>query len=102
MQPIGFAVNRYLLVAGTTTRKQVVWLPDCCMAVLNFPVADVDAAVDALLANGVKMERYPEMSWQDQKGIARGKAANMGPDIAWFKDPAGNILAVLSEDPQKA
>lgn len=69
--------------------------------VLNFPVADVEKAVDELAAKGVTFERYPEMQ-QDEKGIARGKASGQGPDIAWFKDPAGNILAVLSEDPEAA
>lgn len=59
--------------------------------ILNFPVADVEAAVDALVARGVRFERYDGMQ-QDEKGIARGQ----GPDIAWFKDPAGNILSVLS------
>jgi catechol 2,3-dioxygenase-like lactoylglutathione lyase family enzyme len=63
--------------------------------VFNFEVADIDAAVDELVAGGVTLERY-EGSHQDDKGIARGKAANMGPDIAWFADPAGNILSVLS------
>jgi catechol 2,3-dioxygenase-like lactoylglutathione lyase family enzyme len=63
--------------------------------ILNFPVDDIDKAVDELAAKGVKFERYDNMQ-QDEKGIARGKAANMGPDIAWFKDPAGNILSVLS------
>lgn len=63
--------------------------------VLNFPVDDIDAAVDALVAKGVEILRY-EGSWQDEKGISRGKAAGMGPDIAWFTDPAGNILSVLS------
>jgi len=67
--------------------------------VLNFPSADVEASVDELTAKGIQFERYPDMPWQDEKGIARGKKANMGPDIAWFKDPAGNILAVLSDDP---
>lgn len=62
--------------------------------VLNFVVADIDAAVDALTGRGVAFEQYDNMQ-QDDKGIARGKAANMGPDIAWFKDPAGNVLAVL-------
>lgn len=70
--------------------------------VLNFPTADVDGAVDALAAKGVQFEHYPEMPHQDEKGIARGKAAGMGPDIAWFKDPAGNVLAVLSVDPSQA
>jgi catechol 2,3-dioxygenase-like lactoylglutathione lyase family enzyme len=62
---------------------------------LNFPVDDIDAAVDALVAKGVTFERY-EGSPQDEKGVLRGKKLDMGPDIAWFTDPAGNILAVLS------
>ncbi len=62
--------------------------------VFNFEVDDIDKAVDELAAAGVTLERY-EGSHQDERGIARGKAANMGPDIAWFKDPAGNILSVL-------
>ena len=65
--------------------------------VLNFVVNDIDAAVDELLEKGVTMQRY-ELGHgiaQDEKGIMRGLSANMGPDIAWFTDPAGNILAVL-------
>jgi catechol 2,3-dioxygenase-like lactoylglutathione lyase family enzyme len=63
---------------------------------LNFVVDDIDAAVEELGKQGVTFERYPDMPMQqDEKGIARGLAANMGPDIAWFTDPAGNILAVL-------
>ena len=64
--------------------------------VLNFSVADIDVVVDELAAKGVPMEHY-EGADQDEKGIARGKAAGQGPDIAWFKDPAGNILSVLSD-----
>jgi extradiol dioxygenase family protein len=60
--------------------------------VLNFPVDDVEAAVDGLAERGVEFERYDGFG-QDDKGIARGE----GPDIAWFKDPAGNVLAVLDE-----
>lgn len=60
--------------------------------ILNFPVSDVDAAVAELAERGIEMERYDGFD-QDEKGIARG----MGPDIAWFKDPAGNVLAVLGE-----
>jgi catechol 2,3-dioxygenase-like lactoylglutathione lyase family enzyme len=60
--------------------------------ILNFPVDDVDAAVDELTARGVQFEKYDGFD-QDEKGIARGN----GPDIAWFKDPAGNILAVLEQ-----
>jgi catechol 2,3-dioxygenase-like lactoylglutathione lyase family enzyme len=59
--------------------------------VLNFDVGDVEAAVDDLMSRGVEFERYDGFD-QDEKGIARGN----GPDIAWFKDPAGNILAVLN------
>jgi len=62
--------------------------------VLNFPVENIDAAADELVAKGITFEIY-EDAHQDDKGIARGKAANMGPDIAWFKDPAGNILSIL-------
>jgi len=60
--------------------------------VLNFPVDDVDQAVDELARRGVQFERYdgPEIK-TDEKGIMRGN----GPTIAWFKDPAGNILSVL-------
>jgi predicted enzyme related to lactoylglutathione lyase len=62
--------------------------------VLSFPVDDLDAAVDRLTAAGVTMSRY-EGFHQDDKGIARG---GEGPAIAWFTDPAGNILAVLEQD----
>ena len=60
--------------------------------ILNFQVDDVEKAVDDLSARGVRFERYDGFE-QDEKGIAR----DMGPDIAWFKDPAGNILAVLRD-----
>jgi catechol 2,3-dioxygenase-like lactoylglutathione lyase family enzyme len=63
--------------------------------VLNFEVDDIDVAVDELVAAGVTIQLYPG-GHQDAKGITRGKAAHHGPDIAWFLDPAGNILSVLS------
>jgi predicted enzyme related to lactoylglutathione lyase len=60
--------------------------------ILNFPVADIDQAVDELTKRGVRFEIYHEDGLQtDEKGIARGG----GPKIAWFKDPAGNFLSVL-------
>ncbi len=59
--------------------------------VLNFPVDDVEQAVDRLTAAGVTFEQYEGFD-QDEKGIAR---MDEGPTIAWFKDPAGNILSVL-------
>lgn len=62
--------------------------------VLNFPVTDIDEAVDKLITLGVVFEHYDyENLKTDEKGIARGG----GPKIAWFKDPAGNILSVLQE-----
>ena len=64
--------------------------------VLNFPVDDIDATVDELTARGVEFEHYDEFP-QDEKGILRGRAAGRGPDIAWFKDPGGNVLSVLQE-----
>jgi catechol 2,3-dioxygenase-like lactoylglutathione lyase family enzyme len=60
--------------------------------ILNFPVDDVEAAVDQLAGRGVRFERYEGVE-QDDKGIFRGE----GPLIAWFKDPAGNILSVLQQ-----
>jgi len=62
--------------------------------ILNFPVDDIDEAVDGLTERGVQFERYDGFE-QDEKGIAR--SLGQGPDIAWFKDPAGNILSVLKE-----
>jgi catechol 2,3-dioxygenase-like lactoylglutathione lyase family enzyme len=59
--------------------------------ILNFPVDDIEAAVDKLVGRGVEFEKYEMV---DENGIARGE----GPPIAWFKDPAGNILSVLQLD----
>jgi catechol 2,3-dioxygenase-like lactoylglutathione lyase family enzyme len=61
--------------------------------ILNFPVDDVETTVDELSARGVQFEKYDAFD-QDEKGISRGN----GPDIAWFKDPAGNVLSVLKTD----
>jgi len=65
--------------------------------ILNFPVDDIDAAIDELSGKGVVFERYPNLPrQQDEKGVLRGKQLGYGPDIAWFKDPAGNILSILN------
>jgi catechol 2,3-dioxygenase-like lactoylglutathione lyase family enzyme len=61
--------------------------------ILNFPVADIDAAVDELAARGIEMKRYDGFG-QDERGIAKPMG---GPRIAWFEDPAGNVLSVLGE-----
>jgi catechol 2,3-dioxygenase-like lactoylglutathione lyase family enzyme len=63
--------------------------------ILNFPVADVDAAVNELTDRGVRFERYDFPGLKtDERGIFR----DQGPNIAWFKDPAGNILSVLEAE----
>jgi catechol 2,3-dioxygenase-like lactoylglutathione lyase family enzyme len=64
---------------------------------LDFVVANIDEAVEDLQSRGVRFERYAGIP-QDEKGVMRGLAHNMGPDIAWFLDPAGNILAVLQQE----
>ena len=58
--------------------------------ILNFQVEDIEAAVNELSGRGISFERYEGFP-QDEKGVMRGN----GPDIAWFKDPAGNILSVM-------
>lgn len=63
--------------------------------VLNFPVANVEEAVDALTEKGVKFEHYTGELETNEKGIAGGDGR--GPKIAWFKDPAGNILSVVEQ-----
>lgn len=64
--------------------------------ILNFVVDNIDEAMEDLTSRGVKFEHYEGMS-QDAKGVLRGLSVNKGPDIAWFQDPAGNILSVLQE-----
>jgi hypothetical protein len=60
--------------------------------VLNFPVENIEQVVDRLATAGIQFERYPGLA-HDERGIMRGG----GPPIAWFKDPAGNILSVLQQ-----
>tara|TARA_R110002020_G_scaffold98363_1_gene234289 strand:- start:267 stop:647 length:381 start_codon:yes stop_codon:yes gene_type:complete len=62
--------------------------------VLNFPVVDIDQVVEELTSKGINFEQYSGEINTDEKGICR---ENGGPFIAWFKDPAGNILSVLQE-----
>lgn len=66
--------------------------------ILNFPVENIDEAVENLESHGVALLQYnsPDMP-QDEKGVMRGISQNMGPDIAWFTDPAGNVLSVLQD-----
>ena len=65
--------------------------------ILNFVVDDIDAAVKELNDSGIETKIYDDPNLPtDDLGIARGKAAGFGPDIAWFRDPAGNVLSVLA------
>jgi len=90
-EPMGFLVLHLAGDRDTLVYPKSDFVP-ATYTILNFPVPDVDAAVDGLVERGVEMERYDGFD-QDDKGIARGD----GPNIAWFKDPAGNVLAVLDE-----
>jgi catechol 2,3-dioxygenase-like lactoylglutathione lyase family enzyme len=66
--------------------------------ILSFVVTDIDAAVTELSSKGVSFEHYDNLpATQDEKGILRGITIGMGPNIAWFKDPSGNIIAVLQD-----
>jgi catechol 2,3-dioxygenase-like lactoylglutathione lyase family enzyme len=88
-----FGVMALHLAGGRDTLVYVK--PDFTPAtytVLNFEVDDVDAAVEGLSSRGITFERYDGFD-QDEKGIARGP----GPEIAWFKDPSGNIFAVAEQ-----
>ena len=82
-----------LHLAGGTRETLIYPKPDhepATYTILNFPVDDIDAAVDELLERGVDFEIFDGLE-QDERGIVR----DQGPPIAWFRDPAGNILSVL-------
>ena len=86
-----------LLNLGLAGDREIVVYPKpdhvpATYTILNFPVDDIEATVDALAERGVVFERYQGFE-QDERGILRGE----GPPIAWFKDPAGNILSVIQE-----
>jgi len=90
--------NGLLTIQLSGDRPTLVYLkPDhqpATYTILNFPVDDIEAAVDQLTARGVRFERYAGTPIEtDEKGIFRGG----GPLIAWFTDPAGNILSVLQD-----
>ena len=92
------SVEHGMLRIGIGSGKSVLAYPKenhepATFTILNIPTDDIDAAVADLRGKGVVFEQYEGMT--DASGIARGIDQNMGPDIAWFKDPAGNILSVL-------
>ncbi len=86
-----------LIELMTTGNNNIIIYPKpnhepATFTVLNFPVDDIDKAVDQLIEKGVSFEQYGGQINTDEKGICRSP---VGPFIAWFKDPAGNILSVL-------
>ena len=92
MGALGIAIGRgkHVFVYGKDNHEPATY------TVLNIPTDDIDAAVATLRGKGVQFEQYEGLTGPD--GITRGRSRNMGPDIAWFKDPAGNILSVLQSD----
>lgn len=87
------------LTLGTGAKVFIYTKPNhepASFTILNFPVADIDEVVDNLAAKGIAFEHYDnEYIHTDEKGIARSDSPDHGPTIAWFKDPAGNVLSVL-------
>ncbi len=65
--------------------------------VLNFEVKHIESKVDGLISKGIVFEQYPEPMKTDKKGICWSSDKNTGPNIAWFKEPAGNILALIEQ-----
>lgn len=82
-------------------KKTLVYQKDnhkpATFTILNFPVDDIDKTVDELVKRGVKFEHYKGDIETDEKGIHRGITLGKGPNVAWFQDPAGNILSVVEE-----
>ena len=91
---VGVGLRLHLPGGGTAFAYPKEDHQPATFTLLDFVVDDIDEAVDELKSRGVSFEHYAGL-WQDEKGIMRGIAQNMGPDIAWFQDPAGNMLAVL-------
>jgi hypothetical protein len=87
-----------LQLANETGRRPTLVYPKgeqhepASFTILNFEVEEIEPVVDALAERGVEFERYPDMEdVTDERGVMRGG----GPPIAWFKDPAGNVLSVI-------
>ena len=99
---IDFTENRSVITLHLAGGGKVFIYPKpnhvpATFTVLNFIVDDIDKAVDELIGKGITFEQYDKPAQTDEKGILRGLAKNYGPDIAWFKDPSGNILSVLQQ-----
>jgi catechol 2,3-dioxygenase-like lactoylglutathione lyase family enzyme len=96
-QPAGMGMNLQLPGGAAVFVYSKADHVPATFTILNFQVDDIDAAVDELAGRGVRFEHYEDGPKTDPKGILRGRAQNMGPDIAWFKDPAGNFLSVIAD-----
>jgi catechol 2,3-dioxygenase-like lactoylglutathione lyase family enzyme len=91
----GVGVRLHLPGGGTVFAYPKDGHEPATFTILNFEIENIDEAVDELTNRGVQFEHYDDGLKTDEKGILRGREQNMGPDIAWFKDPAGNILSVI-------
>lgn len=98
----GVGVRLHLPGGGTVFAYPKADHQPATFTILNFQVDDIDEAVDELTNRGVQFEHYEDGPKTDAKGILRGSEQNMGPDIAWFKDPAGNFLSVIDDGNQNA
>jgi catechol 2,3-dioxygenase-like lactoylglutathione lyase family enzyme len=96
VDPDGVGVRLHLPGGGTVFAYPKKDHQPATFTILNLVVDDIDEAVNELTNRGVQFERSENGPQTDAKGILRGKAQNKGPDIAWFKDPAGNFLSVLA------
>jgi len=96
VDPEGIGLRLHLPGGGTVFAYPKDDHQPATFTILNFVVDNIDEAVDELKSRGASFEHYEGIP-QDEKGVLRGRSQNVGPDIAWFKDPAGNILALLGE-----
>ncbi len=101
VQPVPGMEDMGILTLHTNGNNPILLYPKddhqpASHTVLTFPVSDIDAAVVTLKDKGVEFEIIEGMH-QDEQGIMRGKQMKMGPDIAWFKDPSGNSLAICED-----
>jgi catechol 2,3-dioxygenase-like lactoylglutathione lyase family enzyme len=97
VDPDGVGVRLQLPTGGSVFAYPKPDHQPATFTILNFEVDNIDDAVDELTNRGVQFEHYETGPKTDKKGILRGRQQNMGPDIAWFKDPAGNFLAVIED-----
>jgi len=96
VDPDGVGVRLHLPGGGSVFAYPKKDHQPATFTILNLVVDNIDEAVDDLTTRGVRFEHYESGPKTDAKGILRGKAQNLGPDIAWFKDPAGNFMSVLA------